>query len=86
MFAHIKTKAENLRTPESGLTLDQIMNLYINFYKLALTLGSSYIKLPKWIAKKKAVIKPKIDNEKCFKSAVIIALHHVENAKNAQCI
>ena len=30
MFAHIKTKAENPRMPESGVTLDQIMNLYIS--------------------------------------------------------
>ena len=86
MFAHTKTKAENPRMPESGVTLDQIMNLYIDFNKLALTLGSSYIKLPKWIAKKKPVINPKINNERCFKSAVIIALHHVENAKDKQCI
>ena len=86
MFAYIKTKAENPRMPESGVTLDQIMNLYIDFYKPALTLGSSYIKLPKWIAKKKPVINPKINNERCFKSAVIIALHHVENAKDNQCI
>ena len=37
--------------PESGFTLDKIIHLYINFHKLALTRGSSYIKLPKWIAK-----------------------------------
>ena len=86
MSAHIKTQVENPRMPESGFTLDQIMHLHINFYKLALTRGSSYIKLPEWIAKKKAVINPKNNNEQCFKWAVIAALHHEEIAKDPQCI
>ena len=84
MSAHIKTQVENPRMPESGFTLDQIMHLHINFYKLALTRGSSYIKLPEWIAKKKAVINPKNNNEQCFKWAVIAALHHEEIAKDPQ--
>ena len=57
--------------PESGFMLHQIMHLHINFHKLALTRGSSYIKLPEWIARKKTVINPKNNNEKCFKWAVI---------------
>ena len=44
--------------PESGFTLDKIMHLYINFHRLALTLGGSYTELPKWIKSKKAVINP----------------------------
>ena len=52
-FAHIKTREENPRMSESGFTLDQIMYLNINFHRLALTRGSSYIELPKWIKKKR---------------------------------
>ena len=78
IFAHIKTQVENPRMPESGFTLDQIMHLHINVHKLALTRGSSCIVLPEWIAKKKAVINPKNNNEKCFKWTVIAALHHEE--------
>ena len=63
MFVHIKTEIQNPRMPESGFTLDQIMHLHINFRRLALTRGSSYIKLSEWITKKKAVIYPK-NNDK----------------------
>ena len=45
MFAHIKTRVENPLMPESGFTLDQIMHFHINFHRLALTRGSSYIVL-----------------------------------------
>ena len=79
MFAHIKTQTENPKFPESGFTLDHIMHLYINFHKLALTRGSSYIQVPEWIAKKKAVLNPQNrDDEECFKWAVIASLHHEE--------
>ena len=53
MLAHIKTQVENPRMPESGFSLDKIMHLYINFHRLALIRGSSYIKLPKWIKVKR---------------------------------
>ena len=62
--------------------LDQIMHLHINFHRLVLTRGSSYMKLPEWIAKKKAVINPKNNDEKCFKWAVIAALHHEDIKKD----
>ena len=70
--------------PESGFTLDKIMHLNINFYWLALTGGSSYTKLPTWIASKKAVINSKNNNEQCFKWAVIAALHHEEIKQNPE--
>ena len=36
------------------------------------------MKLPEWIASKRAVISPKNKDEECFKLAVIAALHHEE--------
>ena len=54
------------------------MNLYINFHRLVLTRGSSYIELPKWLKSKEAVIKPQNKDEECFKWAVIETLHHEE--------
>ena len=39
-----------------------------------LTRGSSYIHLPDWVAKKKAIINPQNNDEECFKWAVIAAL------------
>ena len=84
MLSHIKTQAENPRMPESSFTLHKIMHLNINFHRLPLTRGSSYIELPKWIASKKAVINPNNNNEKCFKWAVIAALYHEEIEKDHQ--
>ena len=76
MFAHIKTQTEHPALPKSGFTLDSILHLNINFHRLLLTRGSSYIELPAWITYKKSVINPKNEDEQCFKYAVIAALHH----------
>ena len=78
MLAYIKTQTENPKFPESGFTLDKIMHLYINFHRLVLTRGSSYIELPEWLKSKKAVINLQNKDEECFKWAVIEALHHEE--------
>ena len=69
-------QVENPQISESGFTLDRIMHLHINFHQLLLMLGSSYIELPKWIAKEKAVINKKKNNEQCFKWVVIALFHH----------
>ena len=84
MFAHIKTQVEHPALPKSGFTLDHIMHLDIDFHKLELTRGSSYIEMPKWIAEKKAVINPKNEDEDCFKWAIIAALHHEEIGNNPE--
>ena len=78
MLAYIKAQTENPKFPESGFTLDKIMHLYINFHRLVLTWGSSYIELPEWLKSKKAVINLQNKDEGCFKWAVIEALHHEE--------
>ena len=75
IFAHIKTQLENPWMPESGFRLDQIMHLHINFHKLTLTQGSSYTESAERIAKKKAMIKQKNNNNQCFKWVVIAAFN-----------
>ena len=84
MLAYIKAQTENPQFPESGFTLDKIMHSYINFHKLALTRGGSYIELPKCIKSKKAVINPQNKDEECFKWAAIAALHHEEIKNNLE--
>ena len=84
MLAYIKAQTENPKFPESGFTMDKIMHLYIKFHRLALTRGSSYIELPKWLKSKKAVINRQNKDEECFKWAVIAALHHEEIKKDQQ--
>ena len=49
MLAYIKRQTETAEFPESGFSPDKIMHLYINFHRLALTRGSSYIELSEWI-------------------------------------
>ena len=46
----------------------------IDFHRLNLTRGSSYIPLPDWLAKKGAIINPKNLDMECFKWAVIAAV------------
>ena len=41
MLAYIKAQTENPMFLESSFTLEKIMDLYINFYRLALTRGGS---------------------------------------------
>ena len=84
MLAYIKAQTENPKFPESGFTLDTIIYLYINFHKLALTRGSPYTELPKWIKSKKAVINSQNKDEEGFKWATIAALHHEEIKNNLE--
>ena len=84
MFTHIKTQTENSKFPESGFSLDKMMNLYINFHRLVLTRGSSYTELPEGIKSKKAVINPQNNDEECFKWTVIESLHYEDIKHNPE--
>ena len=84
MIAYIKAQTKNPKFPESRFKLDKIMHFYINFHRLVLTRGSSYIELPEWIKSKKAVINRQNKDEECFKWVVIAALHHEEIRKGHQ--
>ena len=77
MFTHMKMQVENLALANSWFVFDRVLFLDLNFHKLKLTQGSSYLPLPDWILSKKAVINLKNgDDGKCFKWAVLAALHH----------
>ena len=80
----LKEQFENEAFKESGVVLNKVLHLDVNFHELNLTRGSSYIELPKWISDKKAVINPKNNDEECFKWSVIIALHQDELKNNPQ--
>ena len=82
MLAYIKAQTENPKFPESGFILDKIRHLHINFHRLVLTWGSSYIELPGWIRTIKAVINPQNKDGECFKWVVIAVLHHEEIKKD----
>ena len=58
MIAHMKTQIENPALVNIRFRFDEALFLDVNFHRLNLTRGSSYISLPDWIAKKKAIINP----------------------------
>lgn len=68
--------------PEGGFAIDKIMQLYINFQKLALTQGGCYTELAEWTAIKKVVINLKNNDERYFKLEVITVLHPEETENN----
>ena len=87
MITHMKMQIENSALANSRFRFDAVLFLDVNFDRLDLTRGSSYIPLPDWVVKKKVIINPHNDDEECFKWAVIAAseigkdLQHVSNLK-----
>ena len=74
MITHMKTQIENPALLNSRFRFDEVLFLDVNFHRLNLTRGSSYLPLPDWLAQQKAIINPQNDDEECFKWVVIAAL------------
>ena len=77
---------ENPALKDSKFVFDRIMHMDINLHRLNLTRGSSYIPLPDWLTKKKAIINPKNSDQECFKWAVIAAMRWEEIDRDHQII
>ena len=73
MIANMKFQIENPALLNSRFVFDEFLYLDVNFHQLNLTRGSSYLPLPDWLARKKAIVNPHNDNDKCFKWSVIAA-------------
>ena len=73
IVSSMKFQFENPSLLNSRFRCDEVLFLDINFHQLNLTGGSSYLPLPDWIEKKKAIINPHNNDEECFKWAVITA-------------
>ena len=71
MIANMKFQTENPALLKSRFVFDEVLYLDVNFHLLNLTRGSSYLPLPDFIAKRKAVINPQNGDEECFKWAII---------------
>ena len=67
-------QVENPAHRDSKFVFDRVLRMEISMHRLNLTKGSSYIPLPAWLTKKKAIINPKNLDMKCFKWAVIAAI------------
>ena len=84
MIEHMKQQIENPALRDSKFLFDRIIHMDIDFHRLNLTRGSSYIPLPDWLAKKKAIINPKNSDVECFKWAVIVAMRWEEIDRDHQ--
>ena len=67
MIANMKFQIENPTLLNSRFRFDEVLYLDINFHWLNLTRGSSYLPLSHWLAKKKAIVNPNNNDNKCFK-------------------
>ena len=84
MIEHLSQQIENPALKDSKFVFDRIMHMDINFHRLNLNRGSSYIPLPDWLTKKKAIINPKNSDQECFKWAVIEAMRWEEIDRDHQ--
>ena len=84
MVTHMKTQIENPALPNSRFRFDEVPFLDISFHRLNLNRGSSYLPLPDWLVRKKAIINPQNNDEECFKWAVITAENFNEMSKKPQ--
>ena len=74
MINHMEQQVENPAFRDSKFLFDNIMHMNICVHRLNLMRDSSYIPLPDWLEKKKAIINLKNLDLKCFKWSVIAAL------------
>ena len=75
MITNMKFQIENPALLNSRFVFDELLFLYldVNFHQLNLTRGSSYLPLPDWLGRKKAIVNPHNNDEECFKWSVITA-------------
>ena len=59
MTEHMAQQIENPALRNSKFLFDRVLHMDIDFHRLNLTMGSSYVRLPDWLMKKKAIINPK---------------------------
>ena len=71
MIDNMKFQIENPALLNSRFVFNEVLYLDVNFHQLNLTKGSSYLPLPDFIAKRKAVINPQDEDEDCFKWEII---------------
>ena len=84
MIAHMKQQIENPALSNSRFVFDEVLHMDDDFHRLNLTRRLSYLPLPEWLARKKAIINPKNVDRECFKWAVIVVSRWVEIDRDPQ--
>ena len=67
MITHMAQQIENPALSDSKFVFDEGICMDVDFHRLNLTRGSSYLPLPDWLARKKVIINPKNSDLECFK-------------------
>ena len=84
MIEHMAQQVENSALRNSKFVFDRVLYMDMDFHRLNLTRGSSYIPLPDWLMKKKAIINTRNSDMECFKWAVIAATKWEEIDRDCQ--
>ena len=84
MIAHMKQQIENPALSDSNFVFDEVLHMDVDFHRLNLMRGSSYLPLPDWLAHKKVIINPKNADQECFKWAIIAASRWEEIGNNPE--
>ena len=84
MIGHMLEQVENPALRDSGFAIEKVIETNVDFHRLNLTRGSSYLPLPEWLSNKKAIINPKNNDMECFKCSVIIAKRWEEIGNNPE--
>ena len=84
MLEHMAQQVENPALRNSKFVFDRILHMDIDFHRLNLARGSSYIPLPDWLMKKKAIINPRNSDMECFNWAIIAAMKWEEVGNNPE--
>ena len=84
MIEHMAQQIENLALRNSKFVFNRILHMDLDFHRLNLTRGSSYIPLSDWLMKKKAIINPRNSDMECFKWAIIAAMKWEEIDRDHQ--
>ena len=84
MIAHMKQQIESPALLNSGFVFDEVLHMDVDFHRLNLMRRSSYLPLPEWLARKKAIINPLSEDQECFKWAVIAASRWEDIDRNPQ--
>ena len=84
MIEHMAQQIENPALRNSKFVSDRVLHMDIDFHRLNLMRGSSYVPLPDWLTKKKAIINPTNSDMECFKWAVIAAMKWEEIDRDHQ--
>ena len=84
MISHMAQQIENPALSDSKFVFDEVLHMDVNFHRLNLTRGSSYLPLPDRLARKGTIINPKNSNLECFKWAIIAAMRWEEIGRDPQ--